>query len=193
LVVNADTTPANMHEAPCTAPIHDALAAKGLAPSEHLVDYAYISAAHLIAARERHGIDLAGSGRRNLSWQSRSGGDAFIPADFSVDWDRQVVRCPEGVESASWTAAPTAGTKASSSTSSFAPPTVGSARHGPAAPGRARSMQASDYPQFRVCRSVSDGGQEVTIQLPRVCVAGGGHVGDFAVDGWQRLGRDCGS
>ena len=102
LVVNADTTPANVHEAPRTAPIHDALAAKGLAPSEHLVDSAYVSAAHLIAARERHGIDLVGPGRRNLSWQSRSGGDAFTPADFSVDWDRQVVRCPEGVESASW-------------------------------------------------------------------------------------------
>ena len=103
LVVNADTTPANVHEAPRTAPIHDALATKDLAPAEHLVDSAYVSAAHLIAARERHAIDLVGPGRRNLSWQSRSGGDAFTPADFSVDWDRQVVRCPEGSESASWT------------------------------------------------------------------------------------------
>jgi transposase len=103
LVINADTTPANVHEAPRTAPIHDALAAKGLAPSEHLVDSAYVSAAQLIAARERHGIDLVGPGRQNLSWQSRSGGEAFTPADFSVDWDRQAVRCPEGKESASWT------------------------------------------------------------------------------------------
>ena len=39
LVVNADTTPANVHEAPRTAPIHDALAAKELAPAEHLVDF----------------------------------------------------------------------------------------------------------------------------------------------------------
>ena len=39
LVVHADTTPANVHEAPRTAPIHDALVAKGLAPSEHLVDF----------------------------------------------------------------------------------------------------------------------------------------------------------
>ena len=141
LVVNTDTTPANVHEAPRTAPIHDALAAKGLAPSEHLVDSAYVSAAHLIAARERHGIDLVGPGRRNLSWQSRSGGDAFTPADFSVDWDRQVVRCPEGVESASWTISPSAGAGATSSTSSFAPPIAGSARRGPAAPDRARSTQ----------------------------------------------------
>ncbi len=103
LVINADTVPANVHEAPRTAPIHDALAAKGLAPSEHLVDSAYVSAALLIAARERHGIDLVGPGRRNLSWQGRSGGEAFTPADFSVDWNRQIVRCPEGVESAGWT------------------------------------------------------------------------------------------
>ncbi len=103
LMVHADTTPANVHEAPRTAPIHDALAAKGLTPSEHLVDSAYVSAAHLIASRVRHGIDLVGPGRRNLSWQGRSGGDAFAPADFTVDWGRRVAVCPEGRESASWT------------------------------------------------------------------------------------------
>jgi IS5 family transposase len=102
LVVNADTTPANVHEAPRTAPIHEALAAKKLVPAEHLVDSAYISAAQLIAARERHDIDLVGPSRRNLNWQSLSDGGAFTPADFSVDWGRQVARCPEEKESASW-------------------------------------------------------------------------------------------
>src|SRR5215204_5658710 len=53
LVVHADTTPANVHEAMCTAPIHAALAAKGQAPSEHLVDAGYVSAEHLVGARER--------------------------------------------------------------------------------------------------------------------------------------------
>ena len=102
LVVNTDTTPANVHEAPRTAPIHDALAARGLTPSEHLVDSAYISADHLITARVRHGIDLIGPGRRNLSWQSRSGGEAFTLADFAVDWERKVARCPEAKESCGW-------------------------------------------------------------------------------------------
>src|SRR3954451_20695026 len=46
-----------------TGPIHDALAAKGLAPSELLVDSAYVSAEHLVGARERHGIDLFGPAR----------------------------------------------------------------------------------------------------------------------------------
>ena len=83
-VVHADTTPANMHEAERTAAIHDALAAGGLAPSEHLVDSAYVNAGHLVTARTRHGVDLVGPGRPNVSWQSRSGGDAFTLADFTA-------------------------------------------------------------------------------------------------------------
>lgn len=102
LVVHTDTTPANMHEAERTGLIHDALAAKSLAPSEHLVDSAYVSAGHLVAARTQHGIDLVGPGRPNVSWQGRSGGAAFTLADFTVEWDRKVVRCPEGKESSPW-------------------------------------------------------------------------------------------
>ena len=102
LVVNTDTTPANVHEAERTGPIHDALDAKGLAPSEHLVDSAYVSAGHIVAARTQHGIDLVGPGRPNVSWQGRSGGDAFTLADFMVNWDRKTVLCPEGKESSPW-------------------------------------------------------------------------------------------
>ena len=84
LVVHADTTPANVNEAARTGPIHAALAGKGLAPSEHLVDSAYISADHLIRARERHGIDLVGPGRPRTGWQAGVRG-AFDKADFTVD------------------------------------------------------------------------------------------------------------
>jgi transposase len=101
LVIHTDTTPANVHDALRTAPIHVALAGKGLVPSKHLVDSAYVSAGHLITAREQHGIDLVGPSRPNLSWQSHVEG-AFSAADFIVDWDQQKVRCPEGKESAGW-------------------------------------------------------------------------------------------
>ena len=101
LVVHADTTPATVHEAPRTAPIHAALAAKGLAPSEHLVDPAYVSADHFITARKEHAIDLVGPSRRNRSWQSLAE-DAVSSADLIVDWDRRTARCPEGKESAGW-------------------------------------------------------------------------------------------
>jgi len=105
LVVHADTTPANVHEAPRTAPIHAALAAKGLAPSEHLVDSAYVSADHLITACKEHGIDLVGPSRRSLSWHSLAD-DGFAASDFTVDWDRRTARCPEGKESAGWSERP---------------------------------------------------------------------------------------
>jgi hypothetical protein len=41
LVVHADTTAGNVHEAMRTKPIHAALAAKGLPPATHLADAAY--------------------------------------------------------------------------------------------------------------------------------------------------------
>ncbi len=101
LIVHTDATPANVHEAMRTEPIHDALAAKGMAPSEHLADAAYVSAAHLVTARERHGIDLVGPPRPDQSWQKQQEG-AFRGTDFTVDWERQCVRCPEGHESTTW-------------------------------------------------------------------------------------------
>jgi Transposase DDE domain len=101
LVVHTDTTPANVHEAMRTEPIHAALADKGLAPAEHLVDAAYVSAGHLVSARERYGIDLVGPPRRDVSWQ-RQREDAFGVSDFVVDWERRRVRCPEGKESTHW-------------------------------------------------------------------------------------------
>ena len=89
LVVHADTTLANVRETQCTAPIHDALAAEGLAPSAHLLDSACVSADHLTTACTQHAIDLVGLGRRHLNRQSRSGGEAFTLAVFRVDWDRK--------------------------------------------------------------------------------------------------------
>lgn len=85
LVLHADTTPANVHEAMRVEAIHAALAAKGLVPSEHLVDSAYISADHLVRAREQHGIDLVGPGRSPTGWQARTKG-AFDTSDFAIDW-----------------------------------------------------------------------------------------------------------
>ena len=101
LVVHAEATPANVHEAMRTGAIHDALAAKGLAPSEHLVDAGYVSGHHIVAARERHGIELVGPPRPDLSWQAQEE-DAFRAADFTVDWESRRVRCPEGRTSTTW-------------------------------------------------------------------------------------------
>jgi hypothetical protein len=101
LVLHADVTPANVHEAMRTEAIHAALAAQGLVPAEHLVDSAYVSAEHLVTARERHGIDLIGPARPVQNWQMREKG-AFLVTDFAVDWERRRVRCPKGRESTGW-------------------------------------------------------------------------------------------
>ena len=71
LVTHALTTPADVHEAECAAGIHEALAQKGLAPSVHLTDSAYVGAGHLAEAEDEHGIQMVGPTRKDPSWQAR--------------------------------------------------------------------------------------------------------------------------
>ena len=85
----AGARPANVHDALRTAPIHAALAAKNLAPSEHLVDSAYVSADHLISAHTQHGIALVGPGRPDLSWQSHTEGHSPLPISPWIGTDRR--------------------------------------------------------------------------------------------------------
>src|SRR5215207_1756326 len=87
------TTTAAVHEAKCTTAIHEALAGKGLAPAEHLVDAGYVDAELLVRGREDHGIDLVGPPRVNASWQTKTEG-AYTIGRFEVDWDAERVRCP---------------------------------------------------------------------------------------------------
>jgi transposase len=101
LLTHVMTTVATVHEARCTAAIHEALAAKGLPPSEHLVDSAYINAELLVRSREELGIALVGPGRPDPAWQTRVEG-AFTAERFTIDWERRQARCPQGQLSAGW-------------------------------------------------------------------------------------------
>jgi transposase len=101
LLTHVMTTAATVHEARCTAPIHEALTAKGLPPSEHLVDSAYVDAELLVRSREELGIALIGPGRPDPAWQTRVEG-AFTAERFEVDWERQQARCPQGKLSIGW-------------------------------------------------------------------------------------------
>ena len=101
LLTHAMTTPATVHEAKCTAAIHQALAGKGLVPEEHLVDAAYVYAELLVRGREELGIDLVGPPRPNPSWQAKVEGGYTIDR-FEVDWDEQRMRCPQGKLSSAW-------------------------------------------------------------------------------------------
>ena len=95
LLTHAMTTVATVHEARCTAAIHQALAGKGLAPGEHLVDAAYVDAELLVRSREEHGIDLVGPPRPNPTWQGKVEGGYTIDR-FEVDWDERAGALPAG-------------------------------------------------------------------------------------------------
>jgi len=101
LLTHVMTTVATVHEAKCTAAIHQALAGKGLPPGEHLVDSAYVDAELLVRSREELGIALVGPGRPDPAWQTRVEG-AFTLERFAIDWDRRQARCPQGKLSAGW-------------------------------------------------------------------------------------------
>src|SRR5262249_34344246 len=102
LLTHVHTTTAAVHEAMCTADIHQALVEKDVAPGEHWVDAAYIDAELLVRSQEDHGITLRGPARPNPTWQAQVAG-AYTVADFHVDWAAQQVQCPQGKASVRWT------------------------------------------------------------------------------------------
>jgi hypothetical protein len=101
LITHVATTTAAVHEVNCTASVQQALAERGRAPAEHLVDAGYVSAVLLVGSREERGIRLVGPPRGDSSWQNRTEG-AYTIEHFAIDWDRKEVRCPEGRVSAAW-------------------------------------------------------------------------------------------
>jgi transposase len=102
LLTHVHTTTAAVHEARCTAAIHQALVEKDMAPGEHWVDAAYLDAALLVDSQTDHGITLRGPARPNPTWQSKVAG-AYTLTDFTVDWVHQQVQCPQGKISTRWT------------------------------------------------------------------------------------------
>jgi transposase len=101
LLTHVHTTPASVHEAQCTTPIQQALMDKELPPREHFVDAAYISADILVHSRDEQDITLRGPSRPSQGWQMQVAG-AYTFEQFTVDWERQQVRCPQGKASVSW-------------------------------------------------------------------------------------------
>jgi transposase len=101
LLTQVHTTTAAVYEAQCTAPIHEALSAKDVAPQEHFVDGAYISADVLVASQEEHGITLRGPTRPIQGWQAHTDG-AYDLSQFTVDWAQRQAHCPQGKVSTVW-------------------------------------------------------------------------------------------
>ena len=89
LITHVTTTTANLHEVHSTETIHQALVDKGLPPSQHLVDSAYVDADLLVNSPQDHGISLIGPTRKDVSWQAKAEGAYDDRYQFEVDWDNE--------------------------------------------------------------------------------------------------------
>ena len=84
-----------------TAPIHTALAAKGLLPGDHLVGAGFVDAELLVGSQFEHGVRLVGPVRPDVSWQAQAN-QGFDISHFAIDWEAKRVTCPEGKTSVVW-------------------------------------------------------------------------------------------
>ena len=101
VITNTETTLATTPDDHMLAVVHRSLANSELLPSEHLVDMGYTGCRMLVDSQQRHGVVIVGPVVEDTSWQAHAA-EGFSKADFHVDWDQQVVTCPEGKQSISW-------------------------------------------------------------------------------------------
>jgi len=102
LITHVDTTPAPVGDGERVAFIHEALATRDLAPSEHFLDAGYIDATLLVTSKAEHQIDLVGPVRPDTSWQGKTRQGYDLSA-FTIDWQARTVSCPEGQSATNWT------------------------------------------------------------------------------------------
>ena len=101
VITNTETTLATTPDDHMLAVVHRSLANSESLPSEHLVDMGYTGCRMLVDSQQRHGVVIVGPVVEDTSWQAHAA-EGFSKADFHVDWDQQVVTCPEGKQSISW-------------------------------------------------------------------------------------------
>jgi len=102
LITHVETTPAPANDEKALCRVHATLAEKDLLPEQHLVDAGDVDATNLIESRESYGVDLVGPTLKNYWYQAETGYDL---THFSIDWEAQMVTCPQGHPSSSWTPA----------------------------------------------------------------------------------------
>ena len=101
LIVQVETTVANVQDVERTATIQEDFAQHHLLPDEHLVDSGYVDAELLVSSRENSGIRLVGPALSDNSWQAKAG-KGFDVGSFHLDWQAQLATCPQGQTSCRW-------------------------------------------------------------------------------------------
>jgi transposase len=105
VITNVETTDATTDDAEMTQAIHQHLGNRRLAPDEHVADARYISAGHILTARNDHDITLLGPVGADTHQTRRSGNGqepALAQDAFRIDWDAKKVTCPRAAVSVSW-------------------------------------------------------------------------------------------
>ncbi|NET54711.1 MAG: IS1182 family transposase [Symploca sp. SIO2E6] len=101
LITHVETTLATTPDGEVTSTIHQKLADKNLLPKEHVVDAAYVDAYELVESNQLYQVSLIGPVAVDNSWQAKST-TGFDVSTFAIDWEQQVVQCPQGHLSRSW-------------------------------------------------------------------------------------------
>ena len=104
LITNVATTDASVPDTVMTAPIHHAMAERGLLPDEHYLDSGYPSADLLVSSLSDYGVRLVTPMLADTSPQARAG-QGFDRSGFTIDWAARTVTCPQGKTSTWWTPA----------------------------------------------------------------------------------------
>jgi transposase len=104
LIVEVQTTVANVQDVEMTATIQEDLAQHHLLPDEQIVDTGYVDADLLVSSQQHYGIKLVGPVLADNSWQAKAG-KGFDVAHFHLDWQNQQATCPQGQTSSRWSRA----------------------------------------------------------------------------------------
>ena len=104
LIVQVQTTVANVQDVEVTDTIQEDLAQHDLLPEEQFVDTGYVDAGLLVSSQQKHGIRLVGPALSDNSWQAKAG-KGFDVAHFQLDWPSQQATCPQGHQSSRWSRA----------------------------------------------------------------------------------------
>jgi len=104
LIVQVQTTVANVQDVDMTAVIQEDLAQHQLVPTEQFVDTGYVDADLLVSSQQTYGIRLVGPVLSDNSWQAKVD-QGFDVAHFQLDWQYLQATCPQGHTSARWSPA----------------------------------------------------------------------------------------
>jgi transposase len=101
LMTHVETTFATEQDVSVVETMHHTLAEQALLPKIHLVDGAYVSSDGLVGSQQDYQVALTGPMRQDPSWQAHDK-HAFDTSQFVINWDQEVVTCPQGQQSRSW-------------------------------------------------------------------------------------------